>query len=140
MERFVGTLCKLTITGTQKSGMLPAVWNLKVYDTLFEVPSFKNSESAEEPGARSTQSLLVDFEVDAFKEGASITNVPNKGTLGGYFGTIGHSVATTINGIKATRLDGKSFFLLSKKAPASLDWNSPFTASVWVYQSHGRDG
>lgn len=124
---------KLTITGTQKSGMLPAVWNLKVYDTLVEVPSFKNSESAEEPGARSTQSLLVDFEVDAFKEGASITNVPNKGTLGGYFGTIGQSVATTINGIKAARLDGKSFFLLSKKAPASLDWNSPFTASVWVY-------
>ncbi len=124
---------KLTITGTQKSGMLPAVWNLKVYDVLFDIPSYQNSESTEEPGTKSTNSLLVDFKVDKFEEGAPITNVPNAGKLGGYFEAIGQSVVTKIVGVKAANFDGKSFILLSKKAPASLDWNGPFTASIWVY-------
>lgn len=35
--------------------------------------------------------------------------------------------------LKAAYFDGNSYLKLSKKAPESLDWNAPFTASVWVY-------
>lgn len=124
---------KLTIVGSEKSGMIPAVWNLKIYDTLFETPAFQNSASTAEPGARSTQSLLVDFSVDALKVGSLVSNIPNKGKLGGYFIKNGNPVVKIIDGAKAAFFDGNSFLQLSKKAPASLNWNSPFTASVWVY-------
>lgn len=124
---------RLTVTGTEKSGMIPAVWNLKVYNTLFEVPAYQNAESKAEPGVQSTKSLLVDFNVDALKVGSAITKVSNKGKLGGYFEPGGNPVVAKIDGVKAVYLDGTSYLKLSKKAPASLDWNSPFTASVWVY-------
>jgi len=124
---------KLTVTGTEKSGIIPAVWNLKIYDTLFDVPAYQNPESKSEPGARSTQSLLVDFSVDALKVGSPVSNIPNKGKLGGYFIKNGSPVVKIIDGVKAAFFDGNSYLQLSKKAPASLDWNSPFTASVWVY-------
>ena len=124
---------RLTVTGTEKTGVLPAVWNLKVYDKLFETPAFQNEETAEGPGVPSTNSLLVDFKVDAFKEGSMLMQVPNKGKLGGIFNVNGQAVVTKIDGVKAAAFDGKSFFQLSKKAPASLNWNAPFTAAVWVY-------
>jgi len=131
---------KLTITGTEKSGLIPAVWNLKVYNSLFEVPSYQNAESKAEPGAVSTKSLLVDFRVDALEVGSTITKIPNKGTLGGYFEKEGTIVVKEIEGLKAACLDGKSYLKLTEKAPASLDWNSPFTASVWVYNPTVESG
>ena len=124
---------RLTVTGTEKSGVIPAVWNMKVYNTLFEVPAYQNAESKTGPGAESTKSLLVYFNADAFKVGSTITKVSNNGKLGGYFETNGTTVVAKIDGVKAAYFDGKSYLKLSKKAPASLDWNSPFTASVWVY-------
>ncbi|HEY5507440.1 MAG TPA: LamG-like jellyroll fold domain-containing protein, partial [Paludibacter sp.] len=124
---------RLTISGTEKSGVIPAVWNIKVYADLFEVPTFQNDASAEGPGMQSSKSLLVDFKVAVQKVGSVITKIPNKGTLGGCFDANGKIVVATIAGVKAVILDGKSYLKLSKKAPASLDWNSPFTASVWVY-------
>ena len=124
---------RLTVTGTEKSGVIPAVWNMKVYNTLFEVPAYQNAESKTGPGAESTKSLLVYFNADALKVGSTITKVSNNGKLGGYFETNGTTVVAKIDGVKAAYLDGKNYLKLSKKAPASLDWNSPFTASVWVY-------
>lgn len=123
---------RLTVTGTEKTGVLPAVWNLKVYDSLFETPAFANAESMEGPGTVSSNSLLVDFNAASLKEGA-VTNVVNKGKLGGVFTVSGQVTAATIDGVKAVTFDGKSYLRLSKKAPNSLNWNAPFTAAVWVY-------
>jgi xylan 1,4-beta-xylosidase len=124
---------RLTVTGTEKTGVLPAVWNLKVYDRTFETPAFANEETLEGPGVPSSNSLLVDFKVDAFKEGSALMQVPNKGKLGGIFSINGQAAVTTVDGVKAATFDGKSYFQLSKKAPMSLNWNAPYTAAVWVY-------
>lgn len=132
-NNIVSRYVRLTINGTEKSGMIPAVWNIKVYADLFEVPTFQNDASAEGSGVHSSKSLLVDFKVEAQKVGSIITKISNKGKLGGHFEANGKIAVTTIAGVKAVALDGKSYLKLSKKAPASLDWNSPFTASVWVY-------
>lgn len=131
---------KLTVTGTEKSGMLAAIWNIKVYDTLFEVPSFENKESLAEPGASSTKSLLVDFNAEKLKLGAIASCIPNKTTFGGMLFPEGNPVIQAIDGVKALYLDGQSYLRLSKKAPASLDWNSAFTASVWVYNPEVSEG
>ena len=124
---------KLTVNGTAKSGMIPAIWNIKVYDTLFEIPSFQNSETTSGPGTPGTKSLLVDFKIGSLNDGAIISNIPNKGTLGGNFNKIGAPVVAWVDSVKAAFFDGKSYLKLSKKASASLDWNAAFTASAWVY-------
>ena len=129
MVRYV----RLTITGTEKTGMIPAIWNLKVYGDLFEIPDFQNTESMQGPGVISTKSLLVDFNVELLKVGATTVTILNKGKLGGNFEAIGTPVIALIDGVKAAYMDGKSYLKLSGKAPASLDWNSSFTASAWVY-------
>jgi hypothetical protein len=131
---------KLTVTGTEKSGMLAAVWNLKVYDSLFEIPSFRNKETLVGSGTPSTKSLLVDFNPEKLRSGSILSSIPNHGKLGGTFETEGTPVVTSIDGVKAMLLDGNSFLKLSKKAPASLDWNSAFTASTWVYNPEIGEG
>jgi len=118
---------RLTITGTEHSGMLAAVWNIKVYEERFELPPFANKESAEGPGTTGTGSLLADFNA---KDTVSMIN---PGTLGGCFEPVGRLQIKIINDIKAAVFDGSNYLRLSEPAPACLDWNSAFTASVWVY-------
>lgn len=131
---------KLTVTGTEKSGMLAAVWNLKVYDSLFEFPSFRNKKTLAGPGTPSAKSLLVDFNAEKLKDGSINSSVPNKGKLGVTFGKEGTPVIASVDGVKAMLLDGNSFLKLSQKAPASLDWNSAFTASAWVFNPEVGEG
>lgn len=124
---------KLTVTGTEKSGMLAALWNIKVYDTLFDVPVFQNDALTTGPGVLSNKSLLADFDPSALNYGATVTNVKNSGTLGGTFNSVGAPVVAWMGGYKSAKLNGTSYMRLSVNAPASLAWNSAFTASVWVY-------
>lgn len=124
---------KLTITGTEKTGMLPAVWNIKVYDTLFDVPTYHNNPKTTGPGTASTKNLLVHLDVESLNHGAVSSPIANKGTLGGEFEVIGNPLIETIHDVKAIHFDGASYLRLSKKAPASLDWNAPYTISAWVY-------
>lgn len=131
---------KLTVTGTEKSGMIAAVWNLKVYDSLFEIPSFQNKETLTGPGTPSTKSLLVDFNSEKLKTDSTLALVPNQGKLGGTFEKEGNPVVASVDGVKAMLLDGNSFLKLSNKAPASLDWNSAFTASAWVFNPEIGEG
>jgi hypothetical protein len=123
---------RLTITGTEKTGVLPAVWNIKAYDKLFETPAFVNPESAAGPAEPSSNSLLVDFKASRLKAG-NCAQVANKGKLGGIFHIEGQATVSKVEGIQAVNFDGKSFFKLDKPAPASLNWNAPYTAAVWVY-------
>ena len=135
-----GRFVKLTVTGTEKSGMLAAVWNLKVYDSLFEIPYFQNKETLSGPGTPATKNLLVDFNAEKLKSGSIVSSVPNKGKLGGAFEKVGTPVIQSVDGVKAMLLDGNSFLKLSETAPASLDWNSAFTASAWVYNPEIGEG
>jgi hypothetical protein len=123
---------KLTVTGTEKTGLLAAVWNIKVYDKLFDIPPFHNRESEEGPGVQSSEKMLVDFNVNDFETGQYNVPVPNKGTLGGEFSINSSYQITAIDGVKALPFDGKNFLRLSKDAPETLSWNAPFTVATWV--------
>lgn len=128
-----GRYVRLTVTGTEKSGMIAAVWNIKIYDSLFEIPSYQNKESLTEPGTPGSKSLLAEFNVDSLSFGQIISSVKNDGILGGTFNKVGAPVVAWVDSVKAALFNGKSYLKLSVKAPASLNWNSAFTASAWVY-------
>ena len=122
---------KITVTGTEKTGMFAAIWNIKIYDHDFGTPPFRNKEADEGPGAFGTGQLLVDFDVKDEKTGPA-SRIKNKGSLGGEFISTGTPLIEINNGIKSLRLDGESYVTLSKNAPESLGWNAAFTAAAWV--------
>lgn len=120
---------RITITGAEKTGLMAAIWNVQVYDELFEVPYIQNKEETEE-GECGEGELLVDFNVQNLA--SETMELSNEGTLGGEFIAQGKPVVEIREGVKSVNLDGESFYRLTEKAPKSLDWNAPFTASVWV--------
>ena len=124
---------RITITGTEKAGMYAAIWNIKVYEELFEVPVLQNKEIAEGPGAIITNRLLVDLNIDTTTFGTTVDSLPNNGALGGKFLKTRTPVISWIDSVKAVYFDGKSHLRLSEIAPPSLDWNSAYTAAGWVY-------
>ncbi|WP_163709324.1 family 43 glycosylhydrolase [Mangrovibacterium lignilyticum] len=130
---------KITVTGTEKAGMFPAIWNVKVFDEIFETPATKNHPIVGKDGNTKSQGLLVNFDASKVGKG-EISHVKNTGLLGGEFKLAGTASIEKVDGVKSVQLDGQSFFELSEKAPQSLDWNSPFTASAWVYIPEHQDG
>ncbi|HNW50382.1 MAG TPA: family 43 glycosylhydrolase [Prolixibacteraceae bacterium] len=131
---------RLSITGTEKPGLYAAVWNIKVYDSLFDVPSFQNKEVTNETDNVRSESRLVNLNVAKRKVGTTLRGAKNKGTLGGTFESIGNPVVVSVNQVKAIQFDGNSELKLSVKAPSSLEWNSAFTASAWVLNPEIGDG
>jgi xylan 1,4-beta-xylosidase len=124
---------RITVTGTEKAGMYAAIWNIKVYEELFEVPDIRNKEIAEGPGTVITNRLLVDLNIDTATFGTTVDSLPNTGALGGKFLKTRTPVISWIDSVKAVYFDGKSNLRLSEIAPLSLDWNSAYTAAGWVY-------
>ncbi len=131
---------KITITGTEKSGMYAAVWNVKVYQETFDIPANRNKEAAEGPGVVSTNRLLLDLIIDTIEYGTVIDSLPNTGALGGMFLKTRNPVVSWIDSVKSVYFDGKSYLRLSKPAPSSLDWNSAYTAAAWVYNPSVGNG
>ncbi len=129
----VARYLRLTVTGAEKTGMFAAIWNLKVYDQLFETPAYRNKEVPEGPGVPSTGSLLVDWKAAGQPDGLLAATVKNEGSLGGEFIRVGKAEITETDGVRSLLLDGKGYLKLSVPAPASLGWNAPYTASAWVY-------
>lgn len=128
-----GRYVRITITGTEKSGLLAAIWNIKVFDQLFPLPEFMNLPKEGGPGVNSSKSMLVYLNAELLDTGNIQVPIANEGTLGGVFEKNGNPWVETVAGVKAIGLDGGSYLQLSKEAPASLDWNSPFTVSAWVF-------
>jgi len=128
-----GRYLRITVTGTEKPGMFAAIWNVKVYEGLFEIPGGQNKEVMEGPGPMPGNHLLVDLNVDTCAFGMIVDNYPNAGMLGGVFLKYRSPIVDWVDSVKAVYFDGKSYLKLSEKAPESLGWNSPYTSAVWVY-------
>ncbi len=124
---------RITITGTEKTGVLPAIWNVKVYDELFATPAFANKPSVLKPGEAPSGKQIVKIDARKFKNNSSAITMKNSSKFGGYFTANEPIEVKTIDGVKAFFFNGNNFLKLSKPAPQSMSWNAPYTASAWVY-------
>lgn len=124
---------KLTVLGTEKTGLYAAVWNIKVYSSLFEIPlQLENKKSNVEPAAVSSHKMLISLDAVAEKQTASLTKVSNKGSLGGTFTKQGEvTLATDDEGVKAIQFINGAL-VLDKPVPKSLAWNGSYTVATWV--------
>lgn len=123
---------KLTVLGTEKTGLYPAVWNIKIYSSLFDIPlQLHNKASKTSPAVKSSKKLLVDFDASQIKNNAAINSVANKGSIGGIFTRSGEVSLEKTDGIKAFNFKNGAF-ILDKAVPKSLAWNGSYTVATWV--------
>ena len=112
--------------------MFAAIWNIKIFDTLFDVPPYKNKETWDGPGEQSCGNMLVDLDIGDMKPNTFPVSFENRGTLMGEFLPTNPLKIQCIDGINALVFDGEGILKLNKDAPNSLAWNAPFTIAVWV--------
>ena len=128
---------KLTVLATEKTGLYAAVWNIKVYEELFDIPlHLENKPSNEGPGIISKKELLVNLDLNEIPIG-TLTTIANKGTLGGNFTKTGEVTIEMdeAEGIKYINFKNGALTLNDKPVPKSLEWNGAYTVSVWVKNS-----
>lgn len=126
---------KLTILGTEKTGTYAAVWNIKVYEQQFEIPfQLENKPSLNLPGAASTKSLLVGFDLNNVSSPNSPDTLLNTGSLGGKLVKSGDLkiVRDKETGTKVIEFRKGALTLEAISVPKSLDWNGAFTVAAWV--------
>ncbi|WP_281310259.1 family 43 glycosylhydrolase [Flavobacterium flavigenum] len=124
---------KLTVLGTEKAGLYAAVWNIKVYSSLFEIPlPLENKKSNKQAAVVSTHKMLIDLNVNNQKEGSSFTKLSNKGTIGGTFAKNGEvKIEKDNEGVKAFKFTNGSL-VLDKAVPKMLAWNGSYSIATWV--------
>ncbi len=125
---------KLTVLGTEQTGTFAAVWNMKVYEETFDIPlKLVNKPSENEPGAASSQSMIVGFNANDLKD-QSFDKLTNAGSLGGDLVRKGNVKIVTDkeSGTKAIEFAKGALELDGIAVPRSLEWNGAFTISAWV--------
>ncbi|WKL48885.1 family 43 glycosylhydrolase [Flavobacterium pectinovorum] len=120
---------KLTVLATEKTGLYAAVWNIKIYSSLFDLPlKLKNTASKIVPAVKSTKKLLVDLDAGKISD---LNTISNKGSIGGIFTKSGDISLEKSEGIKAFHFKNGAF-TLDKSVPKSLAWNGSYTVAAWV--------
>ncbi|HEX9601469.1 MAG TPA: family 43 glycosylhydrolase, partial [Mariniflexile sp.] len=124
---------KLTVLATEKVGLLAAVWNIKVYSDLFEIPlQLKNKASNEPPAAVSTHKKIIDITAEDLNTDV-LTKVVNKGSISGIFSKVGDvSVSTDKDTGKKVFEFKKGALVWDQPVPKNLAWNGSFTIATWV--------
>jgi len=126
---------RLTILAAEKTGIYAAVWNMKVYESLFDIPlQLTNKPSLEGPGAISTKSMLLGFDMKNADFRNLPQNIANMGSLGKNFTISGdiNFVKDSITGIKALEFKKGALTLEDIPVPKSLEWNGAYSVATWV--------
>lgn len=125
---------RLTVHGTEMTGLYAALWNVEVYSSLFDIPlNLVNSPSMEGPGVPSSREMLFGFDLKDAGYDDPLTALPNIGTTGGSFSKQGEvSVTLEEEGVKAIDFSRGALVLEGVPVPQSLAWNGSFTVSTWV--------
>lgn len=135
---------KLTVLGTEKTGIFAAVWNIKVYDSLFEVPlKLSNKPSSTSPAVASSKKLLVDLNLTKVTSTNVLAKLPNQGTAGGFFSKSGEIelVKDSETGVNAISFTKGALTLENIPVPKSLAWNGSYTVAAWVKNPQvGKEG
>ena len=124
---------KLTVLGTEKTGLFAAVWNMKVYSDLFEIPlQLQNKKSTEGPGQLNSKKVLASIDAKSISEDDLAKGYANKGSIGGAFIKSGDvSLTKDKKGVTAFNFV-KGALILDQPVPKSLAWNGAYTVATWV--------
>lgn len=124
---------KLTVLDTEKTGLYAAIWNIQVFESLFDIPlNLQGNHSTEGPGVKSSRRKLVSIDASDFSQAEQTVSIPNKRDVGGNFiqeGVV--ALAKDDKGVTAFNF-AKGALVLDVPVPKSLEWNGSFTVATWV--------
>lgn len=126
---------RLTITGNEKNGFIPAVWNVKVFSDgvdPFENNTVKFHKQQDKPAAPRT-GLLFSLNAGKYTEGDFLGQIATVEDNEKLFNATNMGVAVkTIKGKKAFAFDGYQHFKSNFSLPETMSGNAPYTISAWV--------
>lgn len=126
---------RLTITGNEKNGLHPAVWNIKIFsDGADPFPANdkpfngQTSIAAEKP-----HGLLFSINANNYAEGDNIARIKNDLDKSKGFNAIGMAVTISkFNNKSAFAFNGHQQFLSDFSLPKTIRGNSPYTITAWI--------
>lgn len=126
---------RLTVTGNEKNGLFPAVWNIKVFSDGTD-PFTNNNErfhNQAKKEAPKRQGLLFEINADNYSEGSVVGRILNDKNKSQGFDAIGMAVPVKRhNGKSAFIFDGYQNFKSDFGLPETIEGNAPYSISMWV--------
>lgn len=126
---------RLTVTGTEKIGHFPAVWNIKVFSDgtdPFPNNSVKFDKQATEAAPMRT-GMLFAIDADSYQQGALVGRIHNE--LNKEQGFDAYAMAVPVKDYKgktAFAFDGYQQFKSDFGLPETMQGNAPYSISAWI--------
>lgn len=132
---------RLTITGCEKNGFIPAVWNIKVFSDGTD--PFENNtkpfNKQKTEAAPKHQGLLFSINADNYETGDVLGRITTAEDPGKGFDAKGMAVEVkTHKGKKAFAFNGYQDFKSDFGLP-TINVNSPYTISAWVSSAKPKE-
>ncbi|MEH3113457.1 family 43 glycosylhydrolase [Pedobacter terrae] len=124
---------KLIVVGSEKQGLYAAVWNMKIFDSLFEIPlSLQGKVSLKVPAVNIRKGMILNLDIGKTSPNKSFTTLKNKGTLGGLFKGVGDvRVQNDELGVKAINFVN-GYIISDRPVPQQMAWNGSYSIATWV--------
>lgn len=133
---------RLTITGCEKNGFIPAVWNIQVFADGTD-PFDNNTElfhKQRTTPAPERQGLLFSLSADDYKTGDFLGRIETSEDKSKGFNAEGMAVAVTEHrGKKAFAFNGQQDFKSDFGLPETMEVNAPYTISMWVASTEPKE-
>lgn len=133
---------RLTITGNEKNGLLPAVWNIKVFSEG-EDPFPNNTgrfDKQATAAASKRQGLLFEINAGDYPNGSLAGRILNN--LDKKQGFDAKSMAVTVKEYRnklAFAFNGYQQFKSDFGLPATMTGNAPYSISAWIASSEPKE-
>ena len=129
---------RLTFTGNEKNGIIPAVWNIKVFSDGTD-PFNNNTElfnKQSDKAAEKRKGLLFEINADHYKNGDILGRIDNIHAKNQGFDAFAMPVVVKeIDGKKAFAFNGRQQFRSDFELPGTMTGNPAYTISAWVIAS-----
>ncbi len=133
---------RLTFTGNEKNGYIPAVWNVKVFSDGTD-PFDNNHEKfnkQSDKAAEKRKGLLFEINADSYEEGSFLGRIQNKLNPEQGFDALGMPVVIKeIDGRKAFVFNGRQQYQSDFGLPNTMTGNPSYTISAWIASTNPKE-
>lgn len=126
---------RLTVTGNEKNGLFPAVWNIKVFSDG-EDPFPGNDKPFDKQAttpAPARNGLLFEINADSYPVGSRVARIRNERNAGEGFDAFSMAVSVEKHRDRtAFAFDGYQQFRSDFGLPETIAGNAPYAIAAWV--------
>ncbi|MDR1783402.1 MAG: family 43 glycosylhydrolase [Dysgonamonadaceae bacterium] len=125
---------RLTFTGNEKNGFIPAVWNMKIYsDQGNYIAKSQKFNNQKDTPAEKSKGLLFEINADDYTVGSFVGRIKNKIDVSKGFNAVAMPVEIKeIGGKKAFAFNGRQQFESDFGLPSTMKGNPAYTVSALI--------